>query len=189
MRKQSVIIQPCTPIYACHILQGRMSQSVSAMMAGLSIDKTAPPPPRPQGGQRFPPVLKKYMNPDYVRPANSGLAASSSGTQLSTETQRAAFFKLAGVNTAGGAIGKPQSPAGKGKLSINQHTAHGIHGPAHATSSRAVSGKIDPFQATHQTVAAQKSGIGKYDGGLEADMEGKEVVTGDSARILEMQSA
>jgi len=166
-----------------------MSQSVSAMMAGLSIDKTAPPPPRPQAGQRLPPVLKKFMNPDYVRPANSGLAASSSGTQLSTENQRAAFFKLAGVNTAGGPLGKPQSPAGKGKLSINQHTAHGIHGPAHATSARAQSGKLDPFQATHQTVAAQKSGIGKYDGGLEADMEGKEVVAGDSARILEMQSA
>jgi aurora kinase len=158
------------------------------MMAGLSIDKSAAPP-RPQAGQRLPPVLKKFMNPDYVRPANSGLAASSSGTQLSADSQRAALFKLAGVNTAGLSLGKPQSPAGKGKLSINQHTAHGIHGPAHSTTSRALSGKIDPFHASHQTVAAQKSGIGKYDGGLEADAEGKEVVTGDSARILEMQSA
>ena len=165
-----------------------MSQGVSAMMAGLSIDKPAPPA-RPQTAQRLPPVMKKFMNPDYVRPPNSGLAASSSGTQLSAENQRAALFKLAGVNTAGTQLGKLQSPAGKGKLSINQHTAHGIHGPAHATSSRALSGKIDPFHTSHQAVAAQKSGIGKYDGGLEADMEGKEVVTGDSARILEMQSA
>lgn len=164
-----------------------MSQNVAAMMAGLSIDKQ-PPPPR--SGDRLQPVLKKYMNPDYIRPANTGLAAgSSSGTQRSQDTQRAAFFKLAGVNTAAGVVGKPQSPAGKGKVSINQHTAHGIHGPAHSTSSRALSGKIDPFHTSHQTVAAQKSGIGKYDGGLEADVEGKEVVTGESARILEMQSA
>jgi aurora kinase len=99
------------------------------------------------------------------------------------------MFKLVGVNSSGGLLSKPSSPAGKGKLSINQHTAHGIHGPAHSTTSRALSGKIDPNQASHQAVAAQKSGIGRYDGGLEADAEGKGVVRGESARILEMQSA
>lgn len=159
------------------------------MMAGLSLDTKTAPPPRPQEGSRLQPVLKKYMNSGFVRPANTGLAASSSGTTLSHETQRAALMKLAGVNTAGGLAAKPQSPAGKGKLSINQHTAHGIHGPAHSTTSRALSGKIDPFHSSHQSVTAQKGGIGKYDGGLEADVEGKEVVTGESARILEMQSA
>jgi aurora kinase len=164
-----------------------MSQNVTAMMAGLTIDKQ-PPPPRPQG-ERLQPVLKKYMNQDFIRPANTGLAAASSGTHLSQEKQRAAMFKLVGVNSSGGLLSKPSSPAGKGKLSINQHTAHGIHGPAHSTTSRALSGKIDPNQASHQAVAAQKSGIGRYDGGLEADAEGKGVVRGESARILEMQSA
>lgn len=166
-----------------------MSQSVSSLMAGLSIEGRPAPPPQQQGGGRLQPVLKKYMNSNFVRPANTGLAASSSGTALSQENQRAALMKLAGVNTAGGYAGKPQSPAGKGKVSINQHTAHGLHGPAHSTTSRALSGKIDPFHSSHQSVTAQKGGIGKYDGGLETDAEGKEVVTGESARILEMQSA
>ena len=102
-------------------------------------------------------------------------------------------MKLAGMNTADGVSSKPASPAGKGKVSLSQHTAHGLHGPAHATTSRALSGKIEPIRSTHANANAAandpKSGIGRYDGGFEADLEGKEVVTGDAAKILEMQSA
>lgn len=99
-------------------------------------------------------------------------------------------MKLAGINTADGVSSKPGSPAGKGKVSLSQHTAHGLHGPAHATSSRALSGKIEPTRSTHANAASDpKSGIGRYDGGFETDAEGKEVVTGDAAKILEMQSA
>ena len=98
-------------------------------------------------------------------------------------------MKLAGMNTADGLSSKPSSPAGKGKVSLSQHTAHGLHGPAHATSSRALSGKIEPVRSTHAAASDVKSGIGRYDGGLETDAEGKEVVTGDAARILDMQSA
>lgn len=99
-------------------------------------------------------------------------------------------MKLAGINTADGVLSKPSSPAGKGKVSLSQHTAHGLHGPAHATASRALSGKIEPTRSTtHANTSDPKSGIGRYDGGFETDAEGKEVVTGDAAKILEMQSA
>lgn len=162
-------------------------------MSGLSLDtkQQAASSSRPQG-DRLAPVLKKYMNKDIVRPPNTGLSASAAGNAISQEQRRIALMKLAGHNTANGVPGKSAgggSPAGKGKISINQHTAHGLHGPAHATSSRALSGKIEPYHPTHPSAVAAKNGIGKYDGGLEADAEGKEIVTGESAKLLEMQSA
>lgn len=163
------------------------------MMSGLSLDtkqQAAASSSRPQG-ERLAPVLKKYMNKDIVRPPNTGLSSSTSGNAISQEQRRAALMKLACLNTVDSVTGKAAggSPAGKGKLSINQHTAHGLHGPAHATSSRALSGKIEPHHSTHPGAARDKGGIGKYDGGLEADAEGKEVVTGEAAKLLEMQSA
>lgn len=171
-----------------------MSQPLSSMMSGLTLDskqQAASSSRQQQQGERLAPVLKKYMNKDIVRPANTGLSASASGNTISQEQRRIALMKLAGHNTADGVPGKLAggSPSSKGKISINQHTAHGLHGPAHATSSRALSGKIEPYHPTHPSAAAAKNGIGKYDGGLEADAEGKEIVTGESAKLLEMQSA
>ncbi|OCF30442.1 AUR protein kinase [Kwoniella heveanensis CBS 569] len=195
-----------------------MSQHLSGMMGGLSIG--GPPSPSPVGrsqtshhhltsgtasssassnGQnRLPPVLKKYMNPGLVRPPNTGLASGSSASAGYGDSQRGPLLKLAGVNVpvsshhpskAGSAVG---SPSGKGKSGLSQHTAHGIHGPAHSTSSRALSSSMNPNAAKHPSAAASASRameLGKYDGGLEADAEGKDVVTGEAAKILEMESA
>ncbi|WVF69130.1 hypothetical protein IAT40_003904 [Kwoniella sp. CBS 6097] len=163
-----------------------------------------------QTQNRLPPLLKKYMNPGLVRPPNTGLASASSSASISGhhphgDLQRGPLLKLAGVNVpvsshhpstkAGSAA---VSPSGKGKAGLSQHTAHGIHGPAHSTSSRALSSSMNPNAAKYPAVTAAHSAaasasrameLGKYDGGLEADVEGKEGVTGQAAKILEMESA
>lgn len=219
-------------------------QRLNSMMAGMSIDVHTPTPPsrsRPPsninmaplqlgngqgagsstntaGGNRLPAVMKRYMNPALVRPANTGLQArqqqqSASGPGTSgpassssyAESQRGPLLKLAGVNVPSpqrnGYKPTSQSPgsARKSKLSITQHTAHGLHGPAHSTKNRALSSSINPIQPTHPTAQVgntsqiskkvEKSEIGKYDGGLEADAVGKEVENSDAAKVLDMDSS
>ncbi|TXT13366.1 hypothetical protein VHUM_00733 [Vanrija humicola] len=157
-------------------------------MSGLSIgggSSLAPPPrnpARPAAGDaspsRLPPLMKKYMNPGLVRPPNSGLASHHA------EAQRQALLSLAGVNVSkekAPAAATPKgakSPEHHGKKAV--HTAHGIHGPAHASANRAGASALGQ-PPLHRS-------IGKYDGGLEADEAGKEAVTGESAKILELDS-
>ncbi len=191
---------------------------LSSMISGLKLDgghgdPLSPSPASRTGqpssnGNRLPMTMKKYMNPQLVRPPNTGLATHHSQqqqqqTQQSShptygESARGPLLKLAGVNVdSPPRVNKYNSPKGKSKVSL-QHTAHGLHGPAHATSSRALSSAISPSTTTHQTVRpsikegkdkdASAAGIGKYDGGLEADEAGKEAVSGESAKILEMDS-
>ncbi|WRT67907.1 uncharacterized protein IL334_004881 [Kwoniella shivajii] len=185
------------------------SQPLSSMMGGLTLGNNGgPPSPSPIGRStnpnnhsssqnRLPPVLKKYMNPGLVRPPNTGLTSSASAYG---ESNRAPLLKLAGVNVPIQHNNKSttNSPAGK----LKQHTAHGLHGPAHSTSSRALSSSINPNVPKHPTSITTTSittttttssssramELGRYDGGLEADLEGKEIVTGESAKILEMDS-
>lgn len=121
--------------------------------------------------------MKKYMNPGLVRPPNSGLASHA-------EEQRRALLSMAGVNVPK----QPQSSShktspSKSKHSL-QHTAHGIHGPAHATSARTQASSIVPAPKH----APNAMDLGKYDGGLEADEAGKEAVTGEAGKLLEMDS-
>ena len=149
----------------------------------LSIKDPASPSKHAKSqSNRLPPVMKKYMNPGLVRPPNTGLAtlASSSSNNVNTayqECQRAPLLKLAGLK-------QPMSPKA---LVTKQYTAHGIHGPAHATSSRAAaSSTVDP--AKHNPVV-KKIDFGHYDGGLEADADAAETVKGDAARLLEMDSS
>ncbi|WOO77553.1 uncharacterized protein LOC62_01G001127 [Vanrija pseudolonga] len=190
-----------------------MSQQLPNLMSGLSLgggpsgNSLAPPPrnparPAPPGAgadaspSRLPPLMKKYMNPGLVRPPNAGLASHHA------EAQRQALLSLAGVNvskekpagsTPKGAGSGPKSPepAHHKKPVHTTHTAHGIHGPAHASSARSQASSIAQ-PASHAAVSASagagQRGIGKYDGGLEADEASKEVVTGESAKILEMDS-
>lgn len=187
-----------------------MAQPLSSMMGGLSLGDPSSPTPQPRNpssapGQqnRLPPVLKRYMNPGLTRPANTGLAAHSAHA----ESIRGPLFKLAGVNnpppsSASGSLHPSQSqsqyhqqPSGKhaspkSKLSLTQHTAHGLHGPAHSTTARALSSAISTQPASaHPSgpAATSKGGIGKYDGGLEVD-DGKEAITGEAAKILELES-
>ncbi|ORY25929.1 kinase-like domain-containing protein [Naematelia encephala] len=172
-----------------------MSQPLASMMQGMSLNAPSSPSAKhnPQPGQnRLPAVMKKYMHPGLTRPPNTGLLAHG------TESQRGPLLKLAGINTNPqpshpGSKHQPTSPPGKHKYSLSQHTAHGIHGPAHSTTSRALASSINPHQQVHRTnsVAAGPkgdAGIGKYDGGLEADEAKKESVHGESAKILEMDS-
>ena len=190
----------------CYLrLVASMAQSMSALMSNLVLNA----PPSPAGhyptnnhifssnGNRLPPVLKKYMNPGLVRPPNTGLA--NHGTNPYGESQRGPLMKLAGVNVptnspARHSMLKPVRAGSTGKShhkpSLSQHTAHGLHGPAHLTSSRALSSSINPHHATHPTAGGiRKVEIGKYDGGLEADEAGRDAVTGDSAKLLEMDSS
>lgn len=155
-------------------------------------------------------AMKKYMNPHLVRPPNTGLASHASAAASSSHAQathgesaRGPLLKLAGVNVESpprSGTNKYSSPKTKGKPSLNQHTAHGLHGPAHSTTSRAMSSAINPA-STHQTVKADlikewrdkaepglAGGIGLYDGGLEADEEKHDAVTGEAAKVLEMDS-
>lgn len=189
-----------------------MSQQLPNLMSGLSLgggpsgNSLVPPPrnparPGPPGAagdaspSRLPPLMKKYMNPGLVRPPNAGLASHHA------EAQRQALLSLAGVNvskekpassTPKGAGPKSPEPQQQHKKPTHAaHTAHGIHGPAHASAARSHASSIAQ-PASHAAVSASagagQRGIGKYDGGLEADEASKEVVTGESAKILEMDS-
>ena len=172
--------------------------SINGNLPNLATDTDRNIPKIPTNGNRLPPVLKKYMNPGLVRPPNTGLSTHSS--QAYGESQRVPLLKLAGVNVP---FNSPKrhstlkqpfnaSPPGKPhhKPSLSQHTAHGLHGPAHSTSSRALSSSINPFHTTHPNASGiRKHEIGKYDGGLEADEVGREAVTGDTAKLLDMDSS
>jgi aurora kinase len=189
---------------------GPASPSAKQHHSSSSTNNAAP------NGNRLPPVLKKYMNPGLVRPPNTGLASAASQSQSHSqhaygESARGPLLKLAGVNVpmsthhqgSGGSSGASKSshhssgsPGGKGhKHSLSQHTAHGLHGPAHSTSSRALASSLNPHHATHPTATAtasagpRKVDLGKYDGGLEADEAARDVVTGDSAKLLELDSS
>ena len=196
------------------ICQYTMAQTMSGLMSGLSLNA----PPSPNGrhptsstnntnpssttgtGNRLPPLMKKYMNPGLVRPPNTGLLPQSSSTY--GDAQRGPLLKLAGANVPVHSPLRPTSSkqgAGHGsspptkshhKPSLSQHTAHGLHGPAHSTTSRALSSSINPHHATHPSASGiRKVEIGKYDGGLEADEVGKDVVSGDAAKLLELDSS
>ncbi|WVQ83026.1 hypothetical protein IAT38_005164 [Cryptococcus sp. DSM 104549] len=166
--------------------------NVDNLMAGLSLNgPQSPGGPKKQttkpsasssssssaSQNRLPPVLKKYMNPGLVRPPNSGLATSSSSSH--TDASRGPLLTLAGVNVSSH-YSKPGggSPMGKSKASLGQHTAHGIHGPAHSTTSRVMASGASSVakhpvasQASGSSAASSARGIelGKYDGGLEED--------------------
>ena len=183
----------------------KMAQSMTSFMAGLTLATPTSPSSKqptssqypPTNGNRLPPVLKKYMNPGLIRPPNTGLANHNQSAY--NESQRGPLLKLAGIyvplsspgRKSSSKPGHTTSPPGKShhKPSLSQHTAHGLHGPAHSTASRAMSSSINPAHTTHPTATGiRKVEIGKYDGGLEADDAGRDVVTGDAAKILEMDS-
>lgn len=183
-----------------------MAQTVSSLLSGLSINPGHSPSNKmpinaynpSTNGTRLPPVMKKYMNPGLVRPPNTGLISHASGGY--GESQRGPLLKLAGVNVPANSpgrhsllkAGRTGSPPGKPhhKPSLSQHTAHGLHGPAHSTSSRVLSSSINPHHVTHASASGMRKGeIGKYDGGLEADEAGREAVTGEAAKLLELDSS
>ncbi|KAL1408184.1 spindle assembly checkpoint kinase [Vanrija albida] len=175
-----------------------MSQQLPNLMSGLSLNggsSLAPPPrnparPAPGSGadaspSRLPPLMKKYMNPGLVRPPNAGLASHHA------EAQRQALLSLAGVNVSKEPKGSSSTPKGAKSPERKPHTAHGIHGPAHASAARAGASSItqpSSHAAVSAAAGAGQRGIGKYDGGLEVDEASKEVVTGESAKILDMDS-
>lgn len=185
-----------------------MSQSVTNMMGGMSLGPPSPKPKtRPSatnaGSQqvdpssstnRLPPLMKKYMNPAMVRAPNTGLqnlpSASSSSSSAAgiasisayQEGIRGPLLKLAGVNVPVNPAHHPtsfRSPA-KSKQSLTQHTAHGLHGPAHSTTARVHASSVAPLQA-------KRPDVGKYDGGLETD-DARDV-HGESAKVLDMDSS
>lgn len=154
-----------------------------------------------QSAPRLNPLMTKYMDPKFVRAPNQALAARSAGaatgqnqsgmTSESMAAARAPLLKLAGSNTSAAitsaSAAHPTLPSKLGttgvsprKLVPTQHTAHGLHGPAHATGSRAMASAIQPQSRSGN------GGIGKYDGGLERDWERKEAPTGEGAELLNL---
>ena len=131
---------------------------------------------------RLPPVMKKYMNPDLIRPPNTGLKSTYQGSEAS----RGPLLKLAGLNVPSPA--RPKQSLGKGKPG-QAHTAHGLHGPAHSTTTRRVSSSIGTHQR-HASVSnpavSKKPEVGKNDG--EGDEE-KDAARAESMKILELESA
>jgi aurora kinase len=127
--------------------------------------------------------MKKYMNPGLARPPNTGLISS---TQVNPASQRGPLLKLAGLNVPSPSRQSTISP--KGKVSLAQHTAKGLHGPAHSTGGRVMASTAVVSSSTSQHGLTKKIDIGSYDGGLEVD-DGREVVTGESAKILAMDNA
>ena len=189
----------------------QLSNMITGMSLGDGSSYTTPTPRTAQstnngsGGNRLPIALKKYQNPAIVRPPNQGLAAHQATTSGSkdgaehgeaTQSNRAPLLRLAGLNVPSPARPKHSSP--KGKPSLSQHTAHGLHGPAHSTTSRTMSSVIGttsthaparPSVIKKPQAQVPEGGIGRYDGGLEADEANREAVTGDAAKVLEMDSA
>ncbi len=99
------------------------------------------------------------------------------------------MLKLAGVNVD--RLPAPVSPSKK----LVAHTAHGVHGPAHATTSRMQTSTL-PTQAMKKIpqVTVNDVPIGKYDGGLEREeremmrsMGGREVAD-YTGKVLDMES-
>lgn len=180
-----------------------MSQQLPQLMDSLSIagsgtsnsssGRPAASSNAAAGNNRLPPLMKKYMNPGLVRPPNSGLASHHA------EAQRAALLNLATANPTAppahsSAVGKSSggSPPPKPKASL-QHTAHGLHGPAHATAARTQASAISsnaghPSASSAAAAAVRKVDIGKYDGGFETDAADHEAPTGEAAKLLEMDS-
>ena len=111
------------------------TQPLSTMLSGMHLsDATPTPAPRSNGvflptktststmaanpfsstsagtagaGNRLPPVLQRYMNPDLIRPPNTGLSGASSsgsstaygsGTTMNAADVRGPLLKLAGLN-------------------------------------------------------------------------------------------
>jgi aurora kinase len=174
-------------------------------------------------GRLKPMILNRYCSPAFQRPPNTGLAARSAeqdaqqaqGQHRTThgvynESARGPLLKLAGINVpVPGGTASPAKP--------KQYVAHGVHGPAHGTSSRlgAASSTADGLKvqggharlhtaSSSQNVAAQngsgstsapsgsgsssKGGLGAYDGGFETDVKDREAPQGEAARMLEMES-
>lgn len=190
------------------------SQNVSGLMAGLSLYGPQSPkgPKVQQAGKiqgsshssqsqnRLPSVLKKYMNPGLVRPPNSALANNNHpSSSYSDPSSRGPLLTLAGVNVSYPKSGTV-SPASKSKGAIGYHSAHGIHGAAHATSPRAMASSVNPgapkhaiaTSSAHVMNSASENGksleLGRYDGGLEEDEANHGDVSGPTAKMLELSS-
>ncbi|ORX37290.1 kinase-like domain-containing protein [Kockovaella imperatae] len=169
------------------------SAATTTLSATTSSASTAV---NPGTGNRLPPVMKKYMNPNLVRPPNTAVSQHSSSfsanpasitSGINKEAIRGPLLKLAGVN-----VPSPSRVPSGGKMPPKTHTAHGIHGPAHSTSKRlsSVGGATGQHTSSAGTTGgAKKIELGKYDGGLEAD-EGEDVgIPADAGRMLELDSS
>ncbi len=182
----------------------RMAQQLRA----LDISRPAPPHaqlPSHNGRPAIVPVMKKFMQvrQDAARDASSSAAAGSYGQQQSaphTHAQaqsRTALLDLAGVNTAR----LPAAPSPPKKLALGQHTAHGAHGPAHATASRMLTSAMPAKKAVPSGIPGVSLndvplGIGRHEGGLEKEERemvlrngGGEIGEGAGGRVLEMDSS
>ncbi|EIW73451.1 hypothetical protein TREMEDRAFT_67370 [Tremella mesenterica DSM 1558] len=178
-----------------------MSQPLNSLMSNLSLHPPSPTSKPPtsssisvsSNSNRLPPVMKKYMNPSLVRPPNTGLSTLNTTYNSSA---REPLLKLAGINVIPTSSQRQSTSKHTNGSPKVLHTAHGLHGPAHSTSTRmtGISG-ISTTTMTNinvQTLTGsaglKNGGIGRYDGGLEIDEVDKEEVTGESAKILEMDS-
>jgi aurora kinase len=171
---------------------------LTSQMRGLDISKPATSSSssqHPQQQPRLAPVLKKYMNPALAasRPPNQGPSIYAEQQASGSAAMRGPLLKLAGINVDRLApTHGSSSPSGKKPVA---HTAHGVHGPAHATSSRIMTSTV-PSQAPKKVpvVNVNDMPIGKYDGGLEREereivrMQGGREVADYTGKILDVDS-
>lgn len=187
------------------------AQPLSSMMSSLNLGSTDPSrtafvpskttlsnPSTVQTagtGNRLPPVMKKYMNPNLVRPPNTAVGQWSSGagsgstftssnsTSTNKDAIRGPLMKLAGIN-----LPSPNRvPSGSYKPQT--HSAHGIHGPAHSTSKRLSNTTTAHTASASAAGSGAKIELGRYDGGLEADEGEDKGLLGEPSKLLEMDSS
>jgi len=132
---------------------------------------------------RIAPVVTKYRNPEMGK--YDGQTSSSGSTGHHQDAPRAALMRL-----AGGAPNFDRTPAagpsnlskiGSPKRLVGQHSAHGIHGPAHGTAARTLAGKIAPVEAkkvpmtTAQTTMIREVTLEKRAPEMPVDMRSAKV--------------
>jgi aurora kinase len=120
------------------------SSSHHSLQPGSKIDRALTSASNSAGLPRIAPVITKYRNPELGK--LEGHANTSKSIAQNHDAPRAALMRLAGGapnfdrSTAPGPsnLAKVGSP----KRQAPQHSAHGIHGPAHGTAARTLASKI-----------------------------------------------
>lgn len=185
-----------------------MSQ-LPQMMDSLSLSASSQlqPPLSPTSAKanRLPPLMKKYMNPGLVRPANTGLAQHQSAALLSMAAAGPSGIpkpspkKLPGGGSVAASPAKPrQFTAGTGSIKAVKPPLRPSHSVPAASASagahakregeKSERGEKEREKERERERERERDAIGTYDGGLERDVVQKGEVTGEAASILSMSS-
>jgi len=132
------------------------SSSHHSLQPGSKTDRALMAGNNGAGLPRIAPVITKYRNPEQGK--LEGHISTIKTSSQSHDAPRAALMRLAGGapnfdrSTAPGpsSLAKMGSP----KRQAPQHSAHGIHGPAHGTAARTLASKIASTEVKKVAVTA-----------------------------------